>query len=631
MLTLTHTTDKITVVLDSAPAIQLPCIITYKTLVEQRNKRPDKNIVLTTGVTPVTLLDGNAIEFIPVLVDGINIYNPNVADVIVTIRQEGAESLVAQAYTVTLPPKRSLQYTIEAGFFLTDTLIDIEAELEQANATLTSIDNKVSTAAKQDTGNTSLNNIDTNLGAKTDAAATTDTGTFSLIALFKRLLQWTTSYLSSFESKIGATNETAPTTDTGASGLNGRMQRTAQNITNLLYTFNGTFDAFYRHRFSEPVTIFDSKQIGDKQPLFWDDQLISGSGGASTYNTNQASTTLSVSLNTAAVRARQTFRRFNYQPGKSQMIMQTGVWGSAATGIKRKAGLFDANNGIFFDQISTGMGVTIRTFTSGSPVDTRVAQSAWNLDKMDGTGTSGVNLDFTKAQVWFMDFEGLLTGDVSFGWFVGRKPIYCHVFHNSNVLALAWISTPNLPVRYEIENTGTGAAVGFTQICSTVISEGGLQDTGFPFGIGRGTNPLVTGNDTNIYALIAIRLNSGYLGSTIRLSDFNITCITTATFNYFLILNPTVTGTAFSFTQVTNSSVDIDVGRTSSTTLSGGTILHAGDTTQTNESGKEDILKNDFFLGSNIAGVADIVVLAVQKNSVAAETFYGSLNWKDQQ
>ena len=51
----------------------------------------------------------------------------------------------------------------------------------------------VATAANQATGNTSLNNLDVDLGAQADAAATTDTGTFSLISLFKRQLgNWTT-------------------------------------------------------------------------------------------------------------------------------------------------------------------------------------------------------------------------------------------------------------------------------------------------------------------------------------------------------------------------------------------------------------------------------------------------------
>jgi hypothetical protein len=109
-------------------------------------------------------------------------------------------------------------------------------------------------------------------GAKADAAATTDTGTFSLIALFKRLLQkFTTQFpaaltgsgnlkvslaestasqavtnanldaalstlvpTTDFDTKVGALTETAPATDTASSGLNGRLQRVAQRITSLI-------------------------------------------------------------------------------------------------------------------------------------------------------------------------------------------------------------------------------------------------------------------------------------------------------------------------------------------------------------------------------------------------------------
>lgn len=45
-------------------------------------------------------------------------------------------------------------------------------------------------AAKQDIGNASLANIDADIGATSDTAATSDAGTFSLIALFKRLLRF---------------------------------------------------------------------------------------------------------------------------------------------------------------------------------------------------------------------------------------------------------------------------------------------------------------------------------------------------------------------------------------------------------------------------------------------------------
>lgn len=60
-------------------------------------------------------------------------------------------------------------------------------------ATIATNTNGAATASNQTTGNTSLGSLDTNLGAKADSSASTDTGTFSLIALFKRALQTLTT------------------------------------------------------------------------------------------------------------------------------------------------------------------------------------------------------------------------------------------------------------------------------------------------------------------------------------------------------------------------------------------------------------------------------------------------------
>ncbi|MER8946087.1 hypothetical protein [Mesorhizobium sp. M0959] len=90
--------------------------------------------------------------------------------------------------------------------------------------------------------------MDEALGAKADAAAGTDAGTFSLIALVKRLLGKLPSTLGSKTAAnslsvtlssdddvlIGAINETPPASDIASSGLNGRLQRLAQRVTALL-------------------------------------------------------------------------------------------------------------------------------------------------------------------------------------------------------------------------------------------------------------------------------------------------------------------------------------------------------------------------------------------------------------
>ena len=44
----------------------------------------------------------------------------------------------------------------------------------------------------------------------------------------------------------------------------------------------------------------------------------------------------------------------------------------------------------FFEQNNTTMRVGLRSFVTGAAVTTYVDQDSWNIDKMDGTGTSDI-------------------------------------------------------------------------------------------------------------------------------------------------------------------------------------------------------------------------------------------------
>lgn len=85
-----------------------------------------------------------------------------------------------------------------------------------------------------------------------------------------------------------------------------------------------------------------------------------------------------------------------------------------------------------------------------------MAQSAWNVDKLDGTGASGITVDPTKSQIFVFDFEWLGVGRVRTGLVVDGKIYYFHYFSHANVTNVVYMSTPNLPLRYELENDGTG-------------------------------------------------------------------------------------------------------------------------------------------------------------------------------
>jgi hypothetical protein len=182
---------------------------------------------------------------------------------------------------------------------------------------------------------------------------------------------------------------------------------------------------------------------------------------------------------------RQSKRVMSYEPGKSLLILNTFVMNAQESGLEQRVGTFDANNGIFFEDTGTGYQIVRRSYTSGSSVDDPIAQSAWNGDKLDGTGASGYTLDPTKATILFTDYEWLGMGSVRVGFVIDGKFITAHTFLNANNLDTVYMQTANLPIRYEIETTGTisGAAV-LQQVCSSAIIEGGYAPAGLRQSIG---------------------------------------------------------------------------------------------------------------------------------------------------
>jgi hypothetical protein len=84
-------------------------------------------------------------------------------------------------------------------------------------------------------------------------------------------------------------------------------------------------------------------------------------------------------------------------------------------------------------------------------VDTKVPQSEWNIDKCDGTGPSGYNLDLSKIQMCYMDFSWYGAGKIRYGFKVGDGLVkYVHEFKHNNVLFESYFRSGNLPARYEV-------------------------------------------------------------------------------------------------------------------------------------------------------------------------------------
>jgi hypothetical protein len=99
-------------------------------------------------------------------------------------------------------------------------------------------------------------------------------------------------------------------------------------------------------------------------------------------------------------------------------------------------------------------------------IDTKVAQNQWNVDRMDGNGPSGMNLDVHRMQMFYMDYSWYGAGFIRWGFRGSDGAVtYCHKMVNNNVNYEAYMRSGNLPARYE---TNTFANV--TYITANVSS-----------------------------------------------------------------------------------------------------------------------------------------------------------------
>jgi len=398
-----------------------------------------------------------------------------------------------------------------------------------------------------------------------------------------------------------------------------------------LVTFGGAnLDAFGRLRVSEPFTLFDSQNRYAE-----DDQFSSSTvnGASITFASNESSVNMSVDTTSGSKAVRQTFRRMPYQPGKSMLILTTFCMNVAKTNLRQRVGYFDENNGIYLEKNGTSEpSFVIRTNTSGSPVNTNSAsQSSWNGDKLDGTGPSGYTLNLETVQIFWSDIEWLGVGNVRCGFVINGQFIICHTFQCANQTGKTkvYMETAILPVRYEIEHTaGTGTGSTLKQICSTVISEGGYQQT-VQDTVARRTSVLGT-ISTTFLPLVSIRLKSTAAGAVVLLNRIIVLPTTNQSYEVCIMKNSTLT--AASWTSLTTN-VEYDVSATAMTTSVDG--IYQNDYVTSSAQGRAILAAPTgynfaFQLGTSLAGVSDTFTLGIRTVSGATTgDAIGSISFYD--
>lgn len=419
--------------------------------------------------------------------------------------------------------------------------------------------------------------------------------------------------------------DTADYTDYIDNYASGASRGTDSTI-NVSTTFSDSFnlDAFARLRVGVPASLFDSKQVFNDQPLFWVSHTVGSS--TITYIPLESSSRLACTTTSGDRAVRQTREYFNYQPGKSLKVAMTGVMGAAKPNVRQRLGLFDDDNGIFFEQTSAGLSLVLRTDTSGTPIDTSVSQSNWNIDTLDGSGKSQLTIDPSKAQIYTFDIQWLGVGRARVGVSIAGGVYYVHEFLHANQVDKVYIRTPNLPIRYEIENIDTAASTtSMDAICVEVESEGGYNPKGVTRTASMGLVHTPVGS--SYIPVLSVRLKDAYNRASILPISFKMYNKSNTLVHCKLIYNGTLTGP--SWVSVSDTSIaEQDV---TATALTGGEFIddmfvssQGSDRNQFSSTVPETLLK----ILANYAGDSDTFTL-IAKSDGSTSNVVGSILFRE--
>jgi len=319
------------------------------------------------------------------------------------------------------------------------------------------------------------------------------------------------------------------------------------------------------------TVFFNTFQYG-KETDVWDERIVGV--GTATHNASSSNVVMQVGSTAGSKVIRQTKQVMRYIPGRSATLAFAIRLDTPQVGIRRRFGLFDDNNGAYFEDNGGTYSYVIRSNTSGIATETRVTRDNWNGEKFDGNGWTGVTADPTKQQMISINYEWYGAGIVQFNWLMKNETIASHTFDNGNTNDKVWCSTPFLPIRVEIENvTGVAGTHYIYQGSNSLIQEGEPEKLGTLVSIANPITGTTMTSANTFYPIVSIRLKSTQLSAVMILRSLQAATNDNTNVYWKLLENATNTGGTWVDHPDPNSFMQYNITETATT---GGTTLLNG-------------------------------------------------------
>jgi hypothetical protein len=372
-----------------------------------------------------------------------------------------------------------------------------------------------------------------------------------------------------------------------------------------------TFTTKDRLKVSEvTTTYFTSFQFGPTGE--WDPST--SSGGTITYNATLGGMDLQVSSTLNSQSIFQSRRVMSYVPGRSSGLSGALRLSNITPGIRYRWGIFDENNGAFFEVNGDDINCVVRSNTTGSVVDTSVPRSLWNEDKLDGSGYSGITLDLTKQQLPYIEYEWYGAGEVKYYFLIDGRKRLVHVASHANHISTVYCRTPFLPIRAEIKNL-TGAASGGILYFGSVshVSEGNADRRGQVANVASPITGYTLTTAGTYYPIFSGRLKSTTLNALVKPIGFRLSTLGHTEGLHFKVL---FSGVLTGGTWVDAAVVDpVSEFNTTATAISSPAILFAGYQPPATAGQFISFPQNSPLGRGSLGTVSDMVTLAVAGTS----------------
>lgn len=228
---------------------------------------------------------------------------------------------------------------------------------------------------------------------------------------------------------------------------------------------------------------------------------------------------------------------------------------------------------------STTVFVTVRR----AGVDTTVPQSLWNVDPLNGTGPSGATLNLSKGNIYQIVFTWYGYGVIEFRVVIpdpvtlAQEVVTVHRFSPTGQTSFV---DPNLPLRAQVANNGTGAAysifVGGRQYSIIGKYEPTYRVTSERRRITNVTStltPVISFTRKAVFPAGSARTNS----VQVNLEEINV--ISTVDLSYQVLVGGTLNGAFVNYPTATTIIPDSETAllvNNTSTTITGGEVVFQG-------------------------------------------------------